>query len=354
MINYETILSTFDDKLTLLQWLQKVEEALQGAGLERVDITQVTPTTAVFKFTFADGTSLTTPSITLPRGPKGDTGPQGQTGPQGPVGPKGSYEVVELTSTSGTLSDATYNKIETNDVIIDYKVATTHHYLFKISDTSTTTMYGAIQNDTSRMYIFSVTKATKEYTITNKYIEVNETKVQVVPSADVVGKVLTVKNDYTSYWADNTPEGNKVKSTSANSGQVLTADGNGGASWQDASGGEKYLHNLRIWRNGIGSGVEFEATAIIVNNSSTKIETGSGLRNALRGAGFDTYQHYTIASGLTYDHTTSKHYIIVGLYGETSTNITFWAVAEDSTTAFGEAQTVSQSSIGVSDIVTTL
>ena len=104
MINYETILSTFDDKLTLLQWLQKVEEALQGAGLERVDITQVTPTTAVFKFTFADGTSLTTPSITLPRGPKGDTGATGATG--------NGIASITKTGTSGLID--TYTVLYTN------------------------------------------------------------------------------------------------------------------------------------------------------------------------------------------------------------------------------------------------
>ena len=107
MINYETILSTFDDKLTLLQWLQKVEQALQGAGLERVDITQVTPTTAVFKFTFADGTSLTTPSITLPRGPKGDTGATGATGATG-----NGIASITKTGTSGLID--TYTVLYTN------------------------------------------------------------------------------------------------------------------------------------------------------------------------------------------------------------------------------------------------
>ena len=107
MINYETILSTFDDKLTLMQWLQKVEQALQGAGLERVDITQVTPTTAVFKFTFADGTSLTTPSITLPRGPKGDTGATGATGAIG-----NGIASITKTGTSGLID--TYTVLYTN------------------------------------------------------------------------------------------------------------------------------------------------------------------------------------------------------------------------------------------------
>ena len=32
MINYETILSMFDDKVTLMQWLKNNEEALKNAS----------------------------------------------------------------------------------------------------------------------------------------------------------------------------------------------------------------------------------------------------------------------------------------------------------------------------------
>ena len=107
MINYETILSTFDDKLTLMQWLQKVEQALEGAGLESVEIHQQTPTTAYFKFVFADGTSVTTPSITLPRGPKGDTGEAGATGATG-----NGIASITKTGTSGLVD--TYTILYTN------------------------------------------------------------------------------------------------------------------------------------------------------------------------------------------------------------------------------------------------
>ena len=397
MINYETILSTFDDKLTLLQWLQKVEEALQGAGLERVDITQITPTTAVFKFTFADGTSLTTPSITLPRGPKGDTGATGATGAtgngiasitktgtsglidtytvlytngstdtftvtngaQGEAGQDGTdgtdgvgisnvainnsgalivtltsgsdinagqvYEILNLTGTSGTLTSAQLDLAKHENTLIH--ISGKDYLLQYVSGGAVKLTYKGTSADISTLDI-----------------ETAEVEITVSTGAWVLN---TGAIPYVIDVAD------RIDTTGATQGQVLTV-GTLGAEWADASGGGKYLHNLRIWRNGIGTGVEFEATAIIVNDSSTKIETGSGLRSALRGAGFDTYQHYTIASGLTYDHTTSKHYIIVGLYGETSTNITFWSVAEDSTSAYGEAQTVTQASIGVSDIVTTL
>lgn len=74
MINYETILSTADNKLTLMKWLQKVEDALKNASLESVTASQPTSTTLVLTFHFADGTSLESPSIVLPKGPKGDPG----------------------------------------------------------------------------------------------------------------------------------------------------------------------------------------------------------------------------------------------------------------------------------------
>lgn len=74
MINYETILSTADNKLTLMKWLQKVEDALKNASLESVTASQPTTTTLVLTFHFADGTTLDSPSIVLPRGPQGPAG----------------------------------------------------------------------------------------------------------------------------------------------------------------------------------------------------------------------------------------------------------------------------------------
>ena len=83
MINYQTILSSFDNKLTLMQWLNKVEDALKKGSLSSVTISQPTTTTAILTFVFADGTSLDSPTLTLPRGPQG---PQGEAGKDGEDG----------------------------------------------------------------------------------------------------------------------------------------------------------------------------------------------------------------------------------------------------------------------------
>lgn len=63
MIDYKTILSTTQDKLTLLQWLKKVEEALKSGSATAVK--GVTAADGTFKIgiDFADGTSLVSEPI---------------------------------------------------------------------------------------------------------------------------------------------------------------------------------------------------------------------------------------------------------------------------------------------------
>ncbi|MDD7165830.1 MAG: hypothetical protein PUI31_04065 [Clostridia bacterium] len=63
MIDWKTILSSFDDKPTLLQWLKIVEKALQNASLEDVAIKTTGNSTYVFEFKFADGSTVTSSPI---------------------------------------------------------------------------------------------------------------------------------------------------------------------------------------------------------------------------------------------------------------------------------------------------
>ena len=63
MINYETILSAFDDKETLLKWLQKVEKALTNSTLTSVDCVNVDDSHIKFTFNFADGSTIDTPQV---------------------------------------------------------------------------------------------------------------------------------------------------------------------------------------------------------------------------------------------------------------------------------------------------
>ena len=76
MINYDSILSAFDGKPTLLQWLKMVKKALDESILKNVNITQ-NGQKVVFTFNFEDGTSISTPEVALPKGDKGDKGDNG-------------------------------------------------------------------------------------------------------------------------------------------------------------------------------------------------------------------------------------------------------------------------------------
>lgn len=74
MVKLDTVLSVYDDKVTLMQWLKKVEKALKDSVLIGITVEQVADDKVVFVFNFEDGTRIETPQVTLPKGPKGDTG----------------------------------------------------------------------------------------------------------------------------------------------------------------------------------------------------------------------------------------------------------------------------------------
>ena len=74
MINYDTILSAFDDKETLLKWLQKVEKALSDSTLTSVDCVNVDVSHIKFTFNFADGSVIDTPEVYVKPGVDGKDG----------------------------------------------------------------------------------------------------------------------------------------------------------------------------------------------------------------------------------------------------------------------------------------
>lgn len=66
MINDNTILSSFDDKPTLLEWLKKVEDALKTDTATAVSVENPSANTYVFKITFADGTTISSGNVVFP------------------------------------------------------------------------------------------------------------------------------------------------------------------------------------------------------------------------------------------------------------------------------------------------
>ncbi|MBR2774988.1 MAG: hypothetical protein IKD73_08400 [Selenomonadaceae bacterium] len=68
MIDYDTILSTTEDKMTLLQWLKKVEAALKDASATSFKVNKKGNATLTFSIVFADGTELESGEIILQQG----------------------------------------------------------------------------------------------------------------------------------------------------------------------------------------------------------------------------------------------------------------------------------------------
>ena len=68
MLNYETLLSSYDDKLTLMQWLKKVEAALKDASAVSFKVNKRGDATLTFSVVFEDGSELETGPITLQQG----------------------------------------------------------------------------------------------------------------------------------------------------------------------------------------------------------------------------------------------------------------------------------------------
>ena len=66
MINDNTILSSFDDRPTLLEWLKKVEDALKSDTATAVSVENPSANTYVFKITFADGNTLSSGNVIFP------------------------------------------------------------------------------------------------------------------------------------------------------------------------------------------------------------------------------------------------------------------------------------------------
>ncbi len=124
MININTIISSFDKEGTLLKWLKKVEDALKNASLKTVETVTIDDTSFQLKFVFADDTFLLSPTITGPKGAKGETGPQGPVGPQGdtgPQGPAGKDATITAENVNEVMegsSDIVVDMNETNDKVV--------------------------------------------------------------------------------------------------------------------------------------------------------------------------------------------------------------------------------------------
>lgn len=124
--NWNTVLSSFDERGTLLKQLKSMEDAFEAAGMTDCEVVDPTDTSLKLKFTFADGSSLTTGAIDI-KGAKGDKGDTGDTGPQGPQGEPGGITNINgytgavttgngLTFNNGALASYDFNLTDTGSI----------------------------------------------------------------------------------------------------------------------------------------------------------------------------------------------------------------------------------------------
>lgn len=95
MISWESILSVFNTKGTLLKWLQKLEKALKDGVLLSVTVNTVSEGVITLTLNFADGSTITTPQINLPEGERGPQGVPGADGADGTDGTDGRDALVQ-------------------------------------------------------------------------------------------------------------------------------------------------------------------------------------------------------------------------------------------------------------------
>ena len=95
MISWQSIMSVFNTKGTLLKWLQKLEKALNDGVLLSVTVNTVSEGVITLTFNFADGSKVTTPQIDIPQGAQGPQGIPGADGTDGTDGTDGRDALVQ-------------------------------------------------------------------------------------------------------------------------------------------------------------------------------------------------------------------------------------------------------------------
>lgn len=93
---------------------------------------------------------------------------------------------------------------------------------------------------------------------------------------------------------DATIESSQLSSGEATEGQVLTADGSGGVSWEDASGGDKlYQHSITCHLYSSNLMTDYGYTNIIVYTKSSTPFTAATFKSYLSTNHFDgSYERY--------------------------------------------------------------
>lgn len=359
MINYETILSLFDDKLTLLEYLTKIEKALKDSTLTEITIEQPTETTAVFTFVFENGDTIVTPSVTLPRGEKGDTGDKGDKGDKGDTGATGAdgADGADGVSVTGaeinvnnhlilTLSNS--NTIDAG-LVSSFKVINigTFNYVAPTFAGTSLGTYTPTQSELNEIFndnyycLLKFTLQISENVSEAHYLykTVNDPTTSTIKYNSIIRALNLQTNEY-FISIDNTVSAKtlgvkipavmarNVYAQGATAGQVLTADGSNGASWQNAGGGGsgKYMHVICLeqYESSFPS-IDFitQISFFIINDVASAYTSGTALRTAVTNY-LQNVGNFIQASGRCSQMTSSKYGIVYGIYynsGESAVKI---------------------------------
>lgn len=210
------------------------------------------------------------------------------------VGPEGSgIQIVALTSTSGTLSADDLSKVTgTDDCIITY------------TNAGATLVFKRASIDSSYAYFTNVVVDGDTYYLSCE--------------VDVTTGAYNLGMDQLPIKASN------VNSETATNGQVLTADGNGGASWQNAGGGSTlYMHCIRAFLSDANYKLSMNTT--IIRQSNIPIDTWAQLRSALNSMGITSISSGNAlqTSGAIIDVQNSNNFITLSGITRNNSGITF-------------------------------
>ena len=162
------------------------------------------------------------------------------------VGPAGSgIQIVALTSTSGTLSADDLSKVTgTDDCILIF------------TDNGADLTMQRILKDSSSVYFYA------HFVDTGK-------------ASFLLCEVNAVTGAYTISGGDLPIKASNIDSDTATNGQVLTADGNGGASWQNAGGTNVVANPTLYGTEGALNGITIGSTSYYIKGYYETEITGS-------------------------------------------------------------------------------
>ena len=184
----------------------------------------------------------------------------------------------------------------------------------KYKEDSTVIRFISPNTDTSKYYYLSGVQLVKSTGVLSSYFINFNVRSGIVNSETATsGQVLTADGTGGASWVSpSTPsvEGTAVLSTGETSGKVLTADGTGGASWQTAGGGgsQLYEHNISFT---FGSG---RCSLTIVNNVSTAYAGIAQIRAYLVDNGLNS--QYKVKTASLYSLQSSKLCYATGIFGQ--------------------------------------